>query len=76
MFSLLFNPWVRIAVLILLSIGSLSYGIHKLKQQAIAEVEAKATADALRRVEHAIIAGDSADVSPNGLLKSDGHKRD
>lgn len=75
-FSLLLNPWVRIAVLIQLSIGALVYGIHKLKQQAIAEVEAKATADALRRTQDAIRAGDAVDVSPYGLLKSDGHKRD
>jgi hypothetical protein len=48
----------------------------KIRSDAIAEIEAKATADALKRVEHAITAGDAVDVSPDGLLKSDGHRRD
>ena len=76
MFSLLFNPWVRIAACLLASVGLVGYGIHKLKEQAKAEIEAAATADALRRTQNAIRAGDSVDTSPDGLLKSDGFKRD
>lgn len=74
-FSLLFNPWLRIAVLILLSIGSLGYGIHKLKQQAIAEVEAAAVADALRRTQNAINAGGAVDVRPERLRDDDPNER-
>lgn len=76
MFSLLFNPWARIALLIFLAVSSASYGIHKLKEQAIAEVEAKATADALRRTQNAIRAGDAVDVSGDRVRESDGHRRD
>jgi len=75
-FSLLFNPWARIILAVIFAISSAGYGIHKLKQQAIAEVEAAATADALRRTQDAIRAGDAVDVTPDGLLKSDGYKRD
>jgi hypothetical protein len=74
-FSLLFNPWARIILALILAVSSAGYGIHKLKQQAIAEVEAKAVADALRRTQDAVRAGDAVDVTPDGLLKSDGHKR-
>ena len=48
----------------------------KIRADAVAEIEAAATADAIRRMENAVRAGDAIDVSPDGLLKSDGHKRD
>ena len=48
----------------------------KIRSDAIAEIEAKATADALKRVEHAINAGDAVDTSPDGVRKSDGFRRD
>jgi high-affinity K+ transport system ATPase subunit B len=54
---------------------TLSGVYFKIRSDAIAEVEAKATADALRRTQDAIRAGDAIDVSPDGLLKSDGHRR-
>ena len=76
MLNLIFNPWLRIGILLVLSLSSVGYGIHKLRQDAIAKVEAAATADALRRTQNAINSGDSVDVSPDGLLKSDGHRRD
>jgi DNA-binding protein H-NS len=43
---------------------------------ASAEIKAEATADVLRRTQDAIRAGDAVDVTPDGLLKSDGNKRD
>jgi high-affinity K+ transport system ATPase subunit B len=61
------------AVAVVVILGGVYF---KIRSDAIAEIEAKATADALKRVEHAITAGDAVDVSPDGLLKSDGHKRD
>lgn len=76
MINLLFTPIGRLIALTLLAISLTTYGIHKIRSDAIAEVEAKATADALRRVENAVRAGDAVDVSPDGLLKSDGHRRD
>lgn len=48
----------------------------KIRSDAVAEVEAKATADALGRVQDAVRAGDAIDVSSGGLLKDDGHRRD
>jgi hypothetical protein len=75
-FSLLFTPFGRY-----LAIGGLIvmvvFGAYmKIRSDAIAEVEAAATADVLRRTQDAVRAGDAVDVSPDGLLKSDGHKRD
>ena len=76
MFSLLFTPVGRylaagVAVLVILA------GLYaKIRSDAIAEVQAKATADALGRVQDAIRAGDSVDTSSSGLLKNDGHRRD
>jgi len=75
-FSLLFTPvgrYLAMAVAVVVILGGVYF---KIRSDAIAEIEAKATADALKRVEHAITAGDAVDVSPDGLLKSDGHKRD
>ena len=75
-FSLLFTPMGRylgIAVAIVITLGGVYF---KIRSDAIAEVEAAATADVLRRTQNAVRAGDAVDVTPDGLLKSDGHKRD
>jgi hypothetical protein len=48
----------------------------KIRADAIAEVEAAANADALRRIGNAINAGDAVDTSPNRVRESDGHRRD
>lgn len=76
MFSLLFSPLGKYVAILMLVIGLTSCVYFKIRADAIAEVEAQATADALRRTQDAIRAGDAADVSPDGLLKSDGHRRD
>lgn len=76
MFSLLFSPVGRVVVLLTLAVGLTTYGIHRIRLSAIQEIERKATEDALRRVENAVRAGDAVDVSPDGLLKNDGHRRD
>ena len=76
MFSLLFTPvgrYLAMAVAVVVVFGGVYF---KIRSDAIAEIEAKATADALRRVENAVRAGDAVDVTPDGLLKSDGHRRD
>ena len=76
MFSLLFTPLGRYIAIGLLVIGLTSCVIYKIRADAIAEIEAKATADALRRTQNAIRAGDAVDISPDRVLNSDGHRRD
>ena len=76
MFSLLFTPvgrYLAIAVAAMVVLGGVYF---KIRADAIAEVEAVATADVLRRTQNAVTAGDAVDVTPDGLLKSDGHRRD
>jgi hypothetical protein len=75
-FSLLFTPlgrYIAIAGVVLLALVG---AYVKIRSDAIAEIEAKATADALGRVQDAVRAGDAVDVSSGGLLKNDGHRRD
>ena len=76
MFSLLFTPLGRYAIIAAIVVLTLSSVYFKIRSDAIAEVEAKAIADVLRRTQDAVRAGDAIDVSPDGLLKSDGHRRD
>jgi len=74
--SLLFSPLGKYAAILMLVIGLTSCVIYKIRADAIAEIEAKATADVLRRTQDAVRAGDAVDTSPDRLLQSDGHKRD
>jgi hypothetical protein len=75
-FSLLFSPLGRYiaigGIILIVIVGAYA----KIRSDAIAEIEAKATADALGRVQDAVRAGDAVDVSSGGLLKDDGHRRD
>ena len=58
-------------------IGSILFGLYlKIRADAVAEIEAAAQADALRRTQNAIRAGDSVDNSDNGLRKPDRNRRD
>jgi hypothetical protein len=75
-FSLLFTPLGRYAIIGAIIVMALGGIYVKIRADAIAEVEAKATADALGRVQDAVRAGDAIDTSPDGLLKNDGHRRD
>lgn len=76
MFSLLFTSWGRNAIIGIFVVMAM-FGIYrKIRSDAILEIELQANADALKRVGNAIRAGDTADVSPDRLFKSDGHKRD
>jgi high-affinity K+ transport system ATPase subunit B len=74
-FSLLFTPIGRYAAIAMLVIGLTSCVIYKIRKDAVAEVEAKATADALRRTENAIRSGDSVDLSTGGLRQPDKFQR-
>jgi hypothetical protein len=52
-------------------------GIYgKIRADAVAEIEAAATADAIRRMENAVRAGDAVGTSPDKLRQSDGYARD
>ena len=76
MFSLLFSPlgrYLAVAVLVVVTLGGVYF---KIRADAIAEVEAAATADVLRRTQDAIRAGDSVDTNPDRVRDSDGHRRD
>lgn len=76
MIGLLFSPlgrYILIGGVVIMVLG----GVYlKIRADAIAEVQAAATADALKRVQNAITAGDAAAVSPDRLLENDGHRRD
>ena len=75
-FSLLFTPigrYLAVGVTIIVIL----IGVYwKIKSDAIAEVEAAATTDAIRRMENAVRAGDNAGIGPDRLLQNDGHRRD
>jgi len=76
MIAFLFTPlgrYIMIGGLIIVALG----GVYvKIRADAVAEIEAAATADALKRVQNAITSGDNAAVSPDRLLENDGHRRD
>jgi hypothetical protein len=76
MIGLLFSPLGRYILLggvVIVIIGS---AYLKIRSDAIAEIQAAATADALKRVQNAITAGDNAVISPDRLFENDGHRRD
>jgi len=75
-FSLLLSPLTRYLILGA-SIVMVALGIYgKIRADAIAEVEAAAVADALRRTQDAIRAGDAVNISPDRVRESDGFRRD
>jgi len=76
MIAFLFTPVGRYVAIGIIVFMAASGAYWKIRADAVAEIEAAATADAIRRMQNAVNAGDRVDVSPDGLLKSDGHKRD
>jgi hypothetical protein len=75
-FSLLFTPIGRYIALAILVIGVLGGVYTKIRHDAVAEIEAAASADVLRRTQNAVRAGDAVDLSADGLRKSDPNARD
>ena len=76
MFSLLFTPIGRyafIAALILVVLGSVYF---KIRADAVAEIEAAATADVLKRTQDALRAGDSIKLTPDRVREPDRNERD
>jgi len=76
MIGFLFSPlgrYILIGGVLIVALG----GVYvKIRSDAINEIKAQATADALKRTQDAIAAGDAAAVSPDRLLQDDGHRRD
>ena len=74
-FSLLFTPigrYLAVAVAVVVALGGVYF---KIRADAIAEVEAAAVADVLRRTENAVNAGDAVDVSADGVRRPDANRR-
>lgn len=76
MFSLLLSPLGRY-LLLGVAIVMVALGIYgKIRADAVAEVEAAAVSDVLRRTENAVKAGDAVDVSADGVRRPDAYRRD
>ena len=76
MFSLLLSPLGRY-LLLGVAIVMVAFGIYgKIRADAVAEVEAAAVSDVLRRTENAVKAGDAVDVSADGVRRPDAYRRD
>lgn len=65
--------YVAIAVVAVTIAGGL---YMKIRSDAVAEYEAKATAEQLRRTDNAIRAGDAVNISPDRLRDADRNARD
>lgn len=76
MIPILFTPLTKYVAIVVTIIVIAAGAYHKIASDARQEIEQKATADALRRTQDAIRAGDAVDLSPNSLRKPDGHNRD
>jgi hypothetical protein len=76
MISLLFSPlgrYIAIGGVILVAL----FGVYlKIRSDAVAGIEAAATADAMRRTQDALRAGDSINLAPDKLREPDRNTRD
>ena len=75
MFSLLFTPlgrYLAIGAVVVMVLGGIYF---KIRADAVAEIEAAALADALRRTENAVNAGSAVDVRPDRLRDADPNER-
>jgi high-affinity K+ transport system ATPase subunit B len=75
-FSLLFTPIGRYAIIAMLVLGLTGCVYLKIRADAVAEVKAAATADVLRRTQNAVGASDALDLSPDRVRDPDQHRRD
>jgi high-affinity K+ transport system ATPase subunit B len=75
MIAFLFSPigrYVAIGLLVFVVLG----GVYaKIRADAVAEIEAAAQADVLRRTQNALTAGDAVGTSPDKLREPDGNLR-
>lgn len=75
-FSLLFTPVGRYAIMAFIAVVVLSGVYFKIRADAMAEIEAAATADVLRRTRNAVGASDALNLSPDRVRDPDQHRRD
>ena len=76
MIAFLFSPigrYVAIGLVVFMAASGIYY---KIRADAIAEIEAAAQADVLRRTQNAVNAGDAVNTSPDKLRESDRNARD
>jgi hypothetical protein len=76
MIALLFSPIGRYALIAFVAASLLVGTYWKIRSDAVAQVEAEATADALRRTQDALRAGDNLRLSGDGLRNPDRNSRD
>jgi len=75
-FSLLFTPLGRYAIMGVIIVMTLTGVYYKIRRDAMAKIEAAATADVLRRTRNAVDAADALDLSPDRVRNPDQHRRD
>ena len=76
MFNLLLTPLGRYAIMAVIIVLTLTGVYYKIRRDAVAEIEAAANADILRRTGNAIRAGDAINVSPDRVRDMDKYRRD
>jgi len=76
MIALLFSPLGRYLLIGGILLAVLTGGYFKIRSDAQAEIEAEAQADALRRMQDAVRAGDAIDINPDRLREPDRNARD
>ena len=76
MIAFLFTPVGRYVAIGIIILMAASGAYWKIRADAVAEIEAAAQADVLRRTQNALTAGDAAGTSPDKLRQSDGNARD
>ena len=76
MIAFLLTPIGRYVAIAIIVVVALTGVYYKIRADAIAELEAAAQADVLRRTQNAIHAGDSVVDDPAKLRERDKHQRD
>ncbi|KPK04503.1 MAG: hypothetical protein AMJ56_17370 [Anaerolineae bacterium SG8_19] len=74
--SFLFSPITRLAGWVMAAIAVIGFIYGKGRRDARNKIEGDSNADALRRTQNAIRAGDAVDTRPDRLRENDGHRRD
>ena len=76
MIAFLFTPVGRYVAIGIIVFMAASGAYWKIRADAVAEIEAAAQADVLRRTQNALTAGDAINTSPDKLREPDGNARD
>lgn len=75
MIAFLFTPIGRYVAIGIIVFMAASGAYWKIRADAVAEIEAAAQADVLRRTQNALTAGDAVNISPDKLREPDGNLR-